>query len=443
MTELSYGVLLDRLFPRLTGGIRWGLGRTRRLLAAVDHPQRSYAAIHIGGTNGKGSVAAIVESVLRHHGRRTGLYTSPHLVDFRERIQVNGRPIGEAALLAAARDLWPFIEAEVPSFFEAATAIAFLALRDAEVDVAVVEVGMGGRLDSTNVVDPAVTVITNVALDHAEYLGDDLSTIAREKAGIIKPGVPVVTAETDAMVLRVLEDAAAAAGAPFHVVQAPVAELDIRGTTAVLDTEYGALSLRVPLAGAHQALNLAVAVRALELLPAGLRPSREALVHGAAATHWPGRVQVADREGARWIFDVAHNAAGVESLVASIRALQPGGPLVALVGVLGDKDWDRMLPPLFEVVDRAILVEPPSAPGERRWDPDVVLERLGRPVTARVVRPFAAALAEAEREAAGGTVVCTGSVHTVGDAMGALGIDPFPTGGSGRVPGLQAPGRRP
>ncbi|MFW5947110.1 MAG: Mur ligase family protein, partial [Gemmatimonadota bacterium] len=171
MTELSYGALVDHLFPRLTGGIRWGLGRTRRMLAAVDDPHRAYPAIHIAGTNGKGSVAAIMESVLRRTGLRTGLYTSPHLVDFRERIRIDGLPIAEAELLATARTLWPAIEAEAPSFFEAATVIAFLALERAAVDVAVVEVGMGGRLDATNVVAPDVTVITNVALDHAQYLG--------------------------------------------------------------------------------------------------------------------------------------------------------------------------------------------------------------------------------------------------------------------------------
>lgn len=435
MTELSYGVLLERLFPRLTGGIRWGLERTQRLLASVDDPQGAYPSIHIAGTNGKGSVAAIIESVLRHHGRRTGLYTSPHLVDFRERIQIDGRPIGEPELLAAARELWPHIEAEAPSFFEAATAIAFLALRDAEIDVAVVEVGMGGRLDSTNVVSPAGTVITNVAMDHAQYLGDDLASIAREKAGIIKADVPVVTGERDPAVLAVLGDVARANGAELHVVEPPPAELDLGGTTAVLDTSWGALSLRVPLVGAHQALNLAVAVRALELLPDALRPSREAVVRGVHATRWPGRLQVEQRAGVRWIFDVAHNAAGVESLCASLDALRPGRPLVAVVGVLGDKDWDRMLPPLFDAADRVILVEPPSAPAERRWTPEEVLDRLGGAGGVRIVRPFAAALAEAEAEAGGGTVLCTGSVHTVGDAMLALGIAAFP-----EDPGLQAAG---
>lgn len=426
MTEISYGTLLDELFPRLTGGIRWGLDRTRRMLAAVDDPHTAHPCVHIAGTNGKGSVAAIMESVLRRSGLRTGLYTSPHLVDFKERIRISGLPIAEAELLATARVLWPEIQAEAPSFFEAATVMAFLALRRAAVDVAVVEVGMGGRLDSTNVVDPDVVVITNVAMDHAQYLGDDLATIAGEKAGVIKPGVPVVTAETDPVVLDVIRRTAAARGAPVHEVGAPVAEFDARGTTAVMDTPWGELSLRVPLAGQHQAANLAVAVAALGLMPESRRASREALVEGVASVRWPGRLQTERVGGVTWIFDVAHNAAGTRSLLDALPVLQPRRPMVALVGVLGDKDWDRMLPPLFEAADAAILGEPPSAPTPRRWDPEAVLNELGAPPGVRVIRPFSTAVREAAAQARGGTVVCTGSVHTVGDAMISLGLAPFP-----------------
>ena len=425
MTELSYAVLLDRLFPRLTGGIRWGLDRTRRLLAAVGDPHLAYPSIHIGGTNGKGSVAAIVESVLRHDGRRVGLYTSPHLVEFRERIRIDGRPVSEAELLAVARRLWPLIEREAPSFFEAATVMGFLALERAGVEVAVVEVGMGGRLDATNVVLPDVVVITNVARDHAQYLGEELTTIGLEKAGIIKPDVPVVTGETDPAVLAVLQERAAAMGAPFHVVAPPLAEVDRHGTSAIVDTKWGELRLRVPLAGRHQASNLAVAVRALELLPPQRRPSRTALVNGVSATEWPGRLQVERVGSGTWIFDVAHNAAGMESLLSALPDLRPPRPVVALVGVLGDKDWGRMLPPLLAFADRVVLTEPPSAPPERRWDPEAVLSELGRPVRAQVIRPFAVAVAAARDAAGSGTVLCTGSVHTVGDAMLELGIAPF------------------
>jgi dihydrofolate synthase / folylpolyglutamate synthase len=436
LTELSYAALIDHLFPRLTGGIRWGLDRTRRLLAATGDPHHRYATIHVGGTNGKGSVAAIMASVLRSQGHRTGLYTSPHLVDFRERIQVDGRPISETELLESARLLWPLVQAEAPSFFEAATVIAFLALERAGVEVAVVEVGMGGRLDSTNVIAPDVTVITNVAMDHGQYLGHDLPTITGEKAGIIKPGVPLVTGAVAPEVLAVLERQARAAGAPLHVVPPPTAvAVDARGTAVALDTLWGPLSLRLPLPGRHQASNLAVAIRALELMPPGRRPDRRAVEEGVASTYWPGRLQVETRGATTWIFDVAHNTAGVESLLASLPDVQPPRPVVALIGVLGDKEWGRMLPPLFDFADAVILTEPPSSPPERRWDPETVLAELGSPATVRVVRPFAAAMAAATAAAAGGTVLCTGSVHTVGDAMLALGISAFGPGAGLQVEG--------
>jgi dihydrofolate synthase / folylpolyglutamate synthase len=435
LTELSYAALLDHLFPRLTGGIRWGLDRTLSLLETVGNPHRDYPTIHVGGTNGKGSVAAMVESVLRQSGQRTGLYTSPHLVDFRERIQFSGEPIAERALLDAARTLWPAVQASVPSFFEAATVIAFLAMSRETVDVAVVEVGMGGRLDSTNVVDPEVAIVTNVAMDHAQYLGHDLTTIAGEKAGIIKPGVPVVTGATEPEVLAVLERRAREVGAELHRVQRPECAVDATGTRVELDTIWGRLSLRLPLTGRHQAANLAVAVRALELLPAARRPDRAAVEAGVAATHWPGRLQIERRGATTWIFDVAHNAAGVESLVDALSDVGPPRPVVALIGVMGDKDWGRMLPPLFAYADAAVLAEPPSAPPERRWDPEAVLVDMAGASAGRVVRPFPAAVAAAAAAAVGGTVLCTGSVHTVGDTMLALGIAPFRTD-----QGLQAEG---
>jgi len=294
------------------------------------------------------------------------------------------------------------------------------------VEVGVIEVGMGGRLDSTNVIEPEVAVITNVAMDHAQYLGDDLDTIAGEKAGIMKPGRPVVTSMSSPAVLGVLEARALEVGAPLHVVPTPDARSDAGGASVTLDTGWGRLPLRVPLPGRHQAWNLALAVRALELLPADLRPSRRAVVAGVAATHWPGRFQIERIGATTWVFDVAHNVAGVEALLDTLLDVAPPRPVVALIGVLGDKDWGRMLPPLFDYADTVLLTEPPSAPPERRWDPASVLDELAAPQSARVVQPFAAAVAAAIAAAAGGTVLCTGSVHTVGDAMLALGLTPFP-----------------
>ncbi len=427
MTPLSYADLVRELFPRLTGGIRWGLARTERLLASVGDPQRAFRSLHVGGTNGKGSVCASLDATLRADGRRVGLYTSPHLCSFRERIRLDGEPLGEAALLDAARRLWPAVEAERPSFFEATTALAFLALAEAGAEVVVAEVGLGGRLDSTNVLVPEVVVLTNVALDHRQYLGDTLEAIAGEKAGIIKPGVPVVTAERSESIRAIFRARAAELGAPFRALapEEPAAvHAALAGTSFELTSSaWGALRLTTPLAGAHQAVNAALAVRALELLPGSLRPARGAVVGGLAEVSWPGRLQHEVVDGYHWLFDVAHNPAGVEALVSALPSLALPRPLAALVGILGDKEWGRMLPPLAAASDALILTEPPSAPAERRWDAAAVLARLPE-VPGEVQPDFVRALERARALAGEGTVLVTGSFHTVGDALALLGRAP-------------------
>ncbi|MGQ0561453.1 MAG: bifunctional folylpolyglutamate synthase/dihydrofolate synthase, partial [Gemmatimonadota bacterium] len=380
MTEperLTYDQLIRELFPRLSGGIRWGLERTEALLDSVGNPQRSYRTIHVGGTNGKGSVAATLAAILRVDGRRTGLYTSPHLCTFRERIQVDGSALSEAALVYAARRLWPEIQRVSPSFFEATTAIGFLALAEAGVELAVVEVGLGGRLDATNVIEPELSIITNIALDHRDYLGNSIESIAREKAGIIKASGSVLTAERERVPLHIFAEHARAAGTRLHVLPAgePAdASYDVRGTAFTVTTShYSEQKLATPLIGAHQAVNAALAVHACDLLPDGLRPAAESVTRGVAQVRWPGRLQV-ERIGAQnWLFDVAHNVAGVHALVAAVRGLQLARPLVVVIGILGDKDWQAMLPPLFDVADTAILTLPPTAPANRAWDPERVL----------------------------------------------------------------------
>jgi dihydrofolate synthase / folylpolyglutamate synthase len=425
LSTLTYEALVAELFPRLTGGIRWGLERTVRMLAAVGDPHLALRVVHVGGTNGKGSVAAVVDSVLRHDGRRVGLYTSPHLCTFRERIRIDGRAISEDALLAAARRLWPVIGRESPSFFEATTAIAFLAMAEAGVDIAVVEVGLGGRLDSTNVVTPDVVVLTNVSLDHVQLLGPTVSHIAREKAGIIKPGVPVVTGETGVDALGIFRSAAHAAGVALDVV-APdtvsAVRMGLDGTEFMLSgTRWGTLSCRTSLAGAHQAANAALAVRALGRLPDP--PSERAVHEGLATVRWPGRLQVERIDGATWVFDVAHNVAGVEALVAALQSLPLPRPVAAVVGVLGDKDWHGMLGPLCGAADHVILTAPPTAPEDRRWKTADVLAQVG---CARALSEdeFVPALRQARTLAGAGTVLVTGSFHTVGDALAVLGQCP-------------------
>jgi dihydrofolate synthase/folylpolyglutamate synthase len=419
------------LFARPTGGIRWGLERTEELLAGVGDPHRRFRALHVAGTNGKGSVSTLCESALRaaDAGRTTGLYTSPHLVSFAERIRIDGRPVDRELLLACEARLRPTIENSGATFFEATTAIAFLCFAEVGVDVAVVEVGLGGRLDSTNVLSPVATAVTNIGREHTEFLGETLEEIAGEKSGIFKPGVPAVVGETEAGPLAVIRRRAEKVGAPLVELDRVARISDIRisvdGTRFAFDSaRWGAREMRIPLIGAHQARNAALAAELLGVLPDDLRPSWDAVEAGFSAVRWPGRMQVERRSGQTWIFDVAHNPAGVATLVRALHSLDLPKPIVLLAGILSDKEWGDMLPPLLSRVDAAILTIPPTAPDERRWDPQLAAASIETPsnVSVRVIPDFATAVQRATTLAPFGTVLVTGSVHTVGDAMAELGI---------------------
>ncbi|MBW3571925.1 MAG: bifunctional folylpolyglutamate synthase/dihydrofolate synthase [Gemmatimonadetes bacterium] len=417
------------LFARTSGGIRWGLERTEELLAGVDHPHRRFRALHVGGTNGKGPVSALCESALRaaQPGRTVGLYTSPHLVSFAERIRVGGRPVDAALLATAMERLRPAIERTEATFFEAATALAFLCFAEAGVDLAVVEVGLGGRLDSTNVVAPLATAVTNVARDHVEYLGDSLEGIAWEKAGIFKPGVPAVVGESAPGLVDVLRSRAEEVGAPVVELDrvARVADVDVslEGTRFRLDSQrWGSREVRMPLVGAHQARNAALAAELLGALPDDARPSWEAVEAGFAGVRWAGRMQVLRQRGGTWIFDVAHNPAGVAALVQTLDALDLPRPVVLVAAILADKEWDEMLPPLLARADAAVLTLAPTAPESRRWDPAHVADSIDTKIPVRVIPELASALMRAETMAPYGTILVTGSVHTVGDALAEMGI---------------------
>ena len=421
------------LFARPTGGIRWGLERTEELLAGVGDPHRRFRSLHVGGTNGTGSVSALCDAALRaaDPARTVGLYTSPHLVSFDERIRIGGRPLERELLLACEARLRPAIERTGASFFEATTAIAFLCFAQAGGDVAVVEVGLGGRLDSTNVLTPDACAVTNVARDHTEYLGQSLEEIAFEKAGIFKPCIPAVAGETEPRSLEVLRRRADEVGAPMTVLGGDaVAEVavSLQGTVFELESpRWGSREVHTSLVGAHQARNAAVAAELLGLLPRDLRPPWEAVEAGFASVRWPGRLQVERVRGTTWVFDVAHNEAGVASLASALDALRLPKPVVLVTAILKDKGWTEMLPPLLARADAAVLTVAPSSPDSRRWDPSEAAARLGESaaIPVRVIPDFAAALRRAEALAPHCTIPVTGSVHTVGDALHELGIPIF------------------
>lgn len=421
------------LFPGAASKVDWGLERMSTALSSLASPHRKYRCLHVGGTNGKGSVASTWASVLAQRGDRVGLYTSPHLRSYRERIVVDGRPLPASRLVRTAGELAPLVGRLKMSLFEAWTLLALAVFAEEDVDVACVEVGLGGRLDATNVVSPDVVAITNVAIDHQDYLGRTLGAIAREKAGIIKPGVPAVTVESTGEVAAELEARAERVGAPLHRVDPARHVLDLRvgarGTRfRFLSAQWGEMEVETPLAGAHQAVNTAVALKALELLPRP--PAREVALRGVAKVEWPGRSDVREVDGVQYVFDVAHNVAGVHALARMLEDLEVARPLVALLGVLGDKDWARMLPPLLRIADHAVFTVPMSAPRARTWNPRAVAEAAGETAPVEVVEQVVAAAKRARElaEDGGGTVVVTGSCHTVGDVLAVLGQSPVPSG---------------
>lgn len=410
MTD-TYESALEFLFPRTTT-IKFGLDTTEALLAALGQPQQFYPVIHIGGTNGKGSVCTLIASALEARGLRVGLYTSPHLVSFRERIRVDSLPISEMAVSAWTAKLKPLIESSNATFFEVTTAIALADFAAREVDIAVIEVGLGGRLDSTNVLTPVVSGVTHIALDHQKYLGDTLELIAAEKAGIAKPGVPFVIGEPD----PVLADVLKSAGADVVRRREPAGKF----LPVVVPSEArwnGPLGLKGP----HQRRNAAIAAAVLAELPATLRPSNEDTAAGFGSARLPGRL---DRRG-RWLFDVAHNPDGMAALVSALEAAPPEGPVHALVSILGDKAWPEMLVALDTVVDLGVLTVAPSA-DTRRWDLGWLERWLADPARPRarsrwrLVPDFHEALRVVE--AGAGTVLVTGSFHTVGDVLEARGL---------------------
>ncbi len=411
--SMNYHEALGFLYPRTTT-IKFGLDTTRVLLESLGNPESVYPTIHVGGTNGKGSVSTLIAAALREAGWKVGLYTSPHLCSFRERITVDGVPVSEQAVAMWTAKLEPLIKARGATFFEATTAMALADFAARGVEIAVLEVGLGGRLDSTNVVTPLVSGVTNVALDHQKYLGDTIEEIAREKAGIAKPDVPFVIGESDPAVADLL-----AREAHDRIRQA-----DSSGTCDIVVLEpdlvfHGPLGL----AGPHQRRNAAVARTILDLLPERYRPSEEHVAAGFAGALAPGRF---DRRG-RWLFDVAHNPDGIAALVEALADQPPPGPVHAIVSILGDKPWPEMLVALDQAIDVGILTLAPTA-ADRGWDTAWLSDWLARPdrppqrAEWHLVPDFQEALDRAQRGA--GTVLVTGSFHTVGDVMGELGLGP-------------------
>jgi dihydrofolate synthase / folylpolyglutamate synthase len=411
-------------------GIKLGLETISAMMEALGHPERAYPVLHVAGTNGKGSVSAMAAAALTASGVRCGRYTSPHLIHLEERFAIDGRQVAPAGLDAALGTVRDTVErlraagtlAVEPTYFEATTAAAFLIFRAAAVQAAVVEVGLGGRFDATNIVRPLVTAITSVDMDHEAQLGFTLAAIAAEKAGTIKRGVPVVLGPLAPEARAVVEQAARAQGAPVVDSHADT-RVEASGrqrpvvTITTPSATYG--PLRLALAGRHQLANAVVAVRLLETAAVwGLPVDRRAIEHGLIDVRWPARLETIDTSRGQAIVDGAHNPAGARALASYLEDVHPGGlPLV--FGAMRDKSLDQMLTPLAPLARPLVLTR---APGSRAAAPGELAAILAasHPGTTMLVEPDVGAALDLAWDH-GRTIAVAGSLYLAGDVLARLG----------------------
>jgi dihydrofolate synthase/folylpolyglutamate synthase len=413
---MSYPEAIQFLYDLRLFGAKFGLDNTRRLAALAGQPHERLRFIHVAGTNGKGSTCAMLESIYRAAGFRVGLFTSPHLVSFAERIQVNRRWIPEEEVVRLVGELRPWCDQfppdHRPTFFEAVTVMALRHFEQERCDVVVWETGLGGRLDATNIVTPLASIITNIGLEHTEWLGETHAKIAAEKAGIIKPGVPVVTAARPGQGLEVIAEVARQHQSALTL----VGEADTR--RAPLDT------LQLPLHGHHQQLNAATALAVIRVLGDRLPVDEAAVRAGLATVDWPGRMQqVRLPAGRTVVLDGAHNPAGAEALRLALAADYAGVRPALVFGVFRDKDWQSMCRALVPGARRVALTPVHS---ERTQDP-AELVAFCRTLNPEAPVTACASLAEALRlTAADPFVVVAGSLYLVGEAMELLHLAPAP-----------------
>ncbi len=416
----SSSQISQRLFLRTTHGIKLGLDRMREASQRIGNPQNQYPCFHVAGTNGKGSVCAYLESCLRRMGFKTGLFTSPHIVDFEERFIVNGEPVESGAWIAVYREFEPVIDRFELTFFEAATLIAFELFKRENVQWAVFETGMGGRLDATNIVVPRVSVVTRIAMDHMQFLGDTLKSIAREKLGIVKPGVPLVIAEPDEPGIRdlALEWCRCNKAACRFVSRRSAREIERTGNR--FSFTYNNLRYSPPLAGDYQIAN---SLTAIEALAAAGFANAPAIAEGIGAAYMPGRFQISNVKGKTVVFDVGHNPDAAAVFAETVLNLFPGKSVCVVAGIMKDKDTAGILSCYCRAASKIVLAKPE---GERSADTAAL--RMGIPdsFAGNVLQIPSVAEAVAAALDSGLDIVCVaGSFFTVGEAMKALGVRPY------------------
>lgn len=418
---MQYDETIEYLFGLQWHGIKLGLDNPRELLRRLGNPESGTSFAHIAGTNGKGSTAFMLSAMLTASGRRTGLFTSPHLVSFTERISIDGAQITEQEVVSLAAEVMAAVKGMTPTFFEAVTAMGFLHFRRNEVNCAVIETGMGGRLDATNVIRPEVVIITPIGLDHAEFLGSTIEEVAAEKAGIIKPGAPVVCARQLTEAMEVIESKAHETGASLHLEGREFGAENIERGSSGVEFDYACVAgtikrLRLPMRGEYQARNASLAIRAFELMARGLDEDiiREAL----AGASWPGRLELVADNPATYV-DGAHNPAAAEALAGELRAEGLAGRLTLVMGVMSDKDAGGIMGPLLPLARHVFFTR--AAYGRAASTDHLVDKARGLGYSGNITEAGSVAEALGSARSLSSPVLIAGSFYTAGEAMEALG----------------------
>jgi dihydrofolate synthase/folylpolyglutamate synthase len=403
-------------------GILFGLDNIRDLLDKLGNPHRSFPVVHVGGSNGKGSTASVICGILSAAGYRTALYTSPHLNDFRERIRIDGSMVSREEVIESTGKIRELYNPERTTFFEFTTAVAFDCIERAKPDIAVIEVGLGGRLDATNVVDPLVTVITDISREHEDYLGVGVESVAGEKAGIIKPGVPLISGATRRAARKVIREAARNAGAPiqrfgldFAGVRSSGERFTYRSRTMVIE------DLTLSLAGGHQTKNAALACAVVEALTTrGFNATEKAFREGVKRTRFPGRFELVGRSP-DVVIDGAHTPESMRLLKNAVRNRYPGVRPLLLTGMLREKHWREMARILAPMAGEVICVPPQ---GDRSLPPDelaVCFQEFGVPTNAcpSIEDGFQILLRKADKH---DLILAAGSLYMIGPVRRACGL---------------------
>lgn len=441
MTSFTYNDAIDTLYDFINYELKrqdryspdvMTLDRPRELLAILSNPQAQYPTIHLTGTKGKGSIGAMCASILQASGYRVGLYSSPHLQDFRERFQINGKLISQDDLTQIVYDIKPSLEAvDGITWFEVVTALAFEYFARQKVDIAVIEVGLGGRLDATNVLTPLVSVITSLSFDHIHLLGNSLASIAAEKGGIIKSNVPVISAPQPPEAQAVLEQIAAERGAPFTLVgrdwQYSALPSSRNGQGIVTQSNSSEntseITYTTALIGEHQAINTAVTIATIESVQSsGINIPETAIHTGLANVNWPGRLEVV-QENPLLIFDAAHNRASARWLRESLSTLFNAQPLTLVFGAKGDKDIRGMMEELLPIVDQLVITQAVDSRAESPEEIVHIARDAGYQGDIQVIPVVSEAVAVAMTSVGVSGMVCvTGSLYVVGEARTAYGL---------------------